>query len=733
MSHENCTELNVSRSDIAVQLIENDASVPIDERISELKAQIDDLEHDEQSGLITITDEELDEDVNLRFLQDFPSVIQSTVIPNSDSNANIRNKRDRELKPSKLKYNQELLLSILLASGTNRLKRLQYCVVRRLLKDRKCSFCSLGNIGMNLPSMTKFNTIIKPYMEKTILPRKELHIVSIHTEKAGAKGGCDKYESNDSVPISIVYPSEWARLDFLTPSTRNLIWGTDNDRDPSFSNIENTPIVKDRKNCLTHYKVTGKKTLESKLQTGTRLEMKIDHTSKTLNYLNGCGFDVVDVDDVDGRKEITVISEILKVSYASTPVQRKKEYKDENKTHKHIDKLSVGDILLDLKTENAVDAVLIFRHLMDCNLEAKRISLTICHKKKDSKCSRRTIDVISIVGLDTNNTEDKQNTNQGRLKDGRRYFVYRFILYSDGFNAYQSKTGSMDGIYIIVLGIPTSKRNSSTCIRKLSLCPPGTNAKDIMKFITEDIIKGTTTGITIDVDSEQVVLFLDPVAYIADTPALSSMTGTKGHNSNIPCHLCILVKGNMVETTGKFLNSRFIDSRNPSLKRSSRRIDDIIRSSKLTLKEICEVQGVNDVESCLCQLRKSLCVVQDNIPLALDGSKVLTGLFDEYRSSLISPDHVFLGLSSCVLQLLIQSFNNQQRDLLEAYIISYLKSGNIAFNTSIMKSTRTETATLTISEIYSIAYILPYAARSVLNRSNRRQLSEEQKRKRNKK
>lgn len=71
------------------------------------------------------------------------------------------------------------------------------------------------------------------------------------------------------------------------------------------------------------------------------------------------------------------------------------------------------------------------------------------------------------------------SVDRGRLEDGREFFVYRFLLYNDGFSPFSSKMGSMDGCYILPLGIPPDSRTSSGAIRRLWLTPPGVSSRDI--------------------------------------------------------------------------------------------------------------------------------------------------------------------------------------------------------------------------------------------------------------
>lgn len=56
----------------------------------------------------------------------------------------------------------------------------------------------------------------------------------------------------------------------------------------------------------------------------------------------------------------------------------------------------------------------------------------------------------------------------GQLKDGRRYFVYRFVLFWDGFTVGST---SMEGIYCVSLNLPAKYRSTISSVRVLSLVP----------------------------------------------------------------------------------------------------------------------------------------------------------------------------------------------------------------------------------------------------------------------
>lgn len=68
--------------------------------------------------------------------------------------------------------------------------------------------------------------------------------MNVDCSRAGAKLGIGRYESYWKAPLTVVEPSEWAQIDFETPSVRELIRGDAKEEDKVFDSIESTPIVR---------------------------------------------------------------------------------------------------------------------------------------------------------------------------------------------------------------------------------------------------------------------------------------------------------------------------------------------------------------------------------------------------------------------------------------------------------------------------------------------------------
>lgn len=627
---------------------------------------------------------------------------------------NNRNRNEKTGMTNLPALTEEAIICIMLISGSNRMKRKQYDICRRLFKKMICGICQVNEIGTALPSLSTYERSIKKYYEENVLIKSEILKLAIDRTKAGAKGST-MFENEYLVPVKFVKPTEWAVLDYKTPSIRNMIWGNCESVEDTH-NIEDADIVQNRKQCLSQFRVSGKKTIDEPIKKGIILELKVTVGKNSQKMIESCGFENVTETDVNGENEFVIRTEIMNVSYACDQCSKEKIYKNK----KYIERVDPGDIVIRIKTNEDVEATVTFKHINGEEDFENRLKLTYTKLlSKKRKASRINVFLNSVMAESLEDRTIHKTSNKGRLKDGKPYVVYRFLLFSDGFNAYQSRAGSMDGVYIILLGIPISKRNPTSCVRKLCLCPPGTNINDIIRELKDDIIDGMTNGRTVEINNEKTQIFLDLLGYIGDSPALASVVGSKGHNANIPCHLCIIEKSNDLGFGLKFFHDSLTDSRNPCLKRTYYRVEDIARNAQ-DKKEILDKLGLKSDESSLSVIRRAIIENKKNIPYNNEEEQILPGIFDEYRSSLISPDHVFLGLSSNLLNIVINFLEKADRIKLEAYVRCFLKEVvSTGSNCNVLNSNKNKVGTLTISEMYAIIYVLPFAFRATTEKYNK--------------
>ena len=130
----------------------------------------------------------------------------------------------------------EKFLAGLLICGSQRSNATMYKVVRNLINSNTCSMCGIPVAGLSLPGLTYLKNRVKPVM-RSLIAQHEILELTVDTHRAGAKVGVEKYKSKSAVPVLVVKPSEWARVDFSTPAIKKLIWDDENEDKNVFSSI----------------------------------------------------------------------------------------------------------------------------------------------------------------------------------------------------------------------------------------------------------------------------------------------------------------------------------------------------------------------------------------------------------------------------------------------------------------------------------------------------------------
>jgi len=575
--------------------------------------------------------------------------------------------------------NANNLLGCLLTCRSQRLSSVMYNVVRSLLGGRECSVCGASVTVAMLPGLTYLKTIVKPSAKLNLLPRHDVIQVTVNRSRAGAKLGIGKYVSDTKAPLTFVKPSEWARVDFATPSVRELIWGGEPEGDELFCNIESTPIVRQRSFFPAVNTVRDSEGLETLVGIGSRLKLTLVRNSKTDKALKKSFPKSVVNDKVNGVESAQVTCDVLAYAYVTDDRPGHNSLVSDMEPivferHKGCDD-KAGDVLFYLKCQHG-KARLVNRHNNSEN--GIPCALELCNGKL-SGCHIRMFPVEDVVCVENAaKPMDEYVPNKGRLEDGTKYYVYRILLYTDGFNAHRSRLGSMDGMYMMPLGIPVDRRTDAGCLHKICLAPPGVSATDIMDMVIENVTESMTHGIEVDDCGEKALIFPDILCYSGDSPALSSVIGTKGHSADCPCHSCsfrkrkekvLSIVGNDVSTSTCFA------------KRTHSKIRDIERQAGNDAKTLDGI-GVSNSNAPLMKLSDGVKNLT-NIPKTSKGKQVVPNCFDAFRFSLISPDHVFLGLISNALELFMKLMKRADREKFDACITAILRRNRMYGRTTI--------------------------------------------------
>ncbi len=595
---------------------------------------------------------------------------------------------------SRVKIDESTLHAFIFGHGSKRMHNQMYEAVRECCLNRRCKSCGVV-VGPKLPGLTFLKKLKNVFQEQWYV-KTEIAEITVDMEKSGAKCGVDKYSSTSKAPIKIVNISEWARMDFYSPSIRNEIWGfaepTEAESGICFDDIEKTPIIRRRLELISPFRMKNTCGIDAPITGGSKLTVYVNRTENIKSFLKRLDFCINEENIL--KNDVSCYRFFVSVNSV--------DYKTSSKTgfDKIVDR--EGDIVLYLPSYENTNMEKCFRQMADVT-EARWIFRAHVPNKKRTK-SMKTMRIIHAETdlSDPIHDESSYSASKGTLSDGRKYLVYRFLMYSDGFLGFRGKSGTMNGIYILLLGISPEKRTENSCIRKIALTPPGVSAGDVFKIIVDDMLKGMVEGIVVHLANEEFVIFLDPVAFTVDGPEAAVLTGTMGSSADMPCHLCCFRRAK----NQNFVGSRYgydanLESSDPVLRRTADRSIDIVEKGAKCCKEI----GIKKIYSSLSKMAQKIKSVSNSIPLNSNQVKVVPGCFDTYQNVLISPDHVLYGNSENILEACIVSMRPNDRLKFEKTIISMLNRNGLSAGNRILSSCNRKVATKSISDIYSIMFV----------------------------
>ena len=170
--------------------------------------------------------------------------------------------------------------------------------------------------------------------------------------------------------------------------------------------------------------------------------------------------------------------------------------------------------------------------------------------------------------------------NQGFLANGERFLIYRFALYIDGFNQFKDlqDTRSVAGCYILPLGLSMENRTGPGATRPITLASSSMNHYDVLHHIIDDVSRAAGTGIHgVDPYGREVRIFLDPVTFYGDYPAVSACCGVLGHNANAFCTHCHVTR-RRAPGSAKFLSTSMHHSRRMGFMRTDCRTQSYLNA-----------------------------------------------------------------------------------------------------------------------------------------------------------
>ena len=274
--------------------------------------------------------------------------------------------------------------------------------------------------------------------------------------------------------------------------------------------------------------------------------------------------------------------------------------------------------------------------------------------------------VVSVLlnKLDTNTKDEAQVYRWfEKLPNGTPYVNYPFWIYCDDFRESSYKTGSAGGCYMLPVGVPREARRGSAAVRVLSLTGPGVSTNKALKYLFEDIVKGSVDGIReIDSSGNDYIIFLDCLGLISDYIACQHILDTMGVVSDVLCHLCSTKRGDNHSPSLQFGFEGFAvrNSDSDCLFRSSNRME-LLRKRTGFDRNVAKYYGVQYYEESTPylpwhnfeHLLKKGC---ENVQTGIE-DRIASIVFDPYRSNMIGIEHMLTGLAKNAFDHAFQSLD----------------------------------------------------------------------------
>ena len=443
------------------------------------------------------------------------------------------------------------LFAVLLCGGTVRMTVEYYETLRETLIWQALKH---GKREDALPGIRKIQRAIMPLMRSSFYARSE--VVALRKRN----GGTDK--------VRVVVPSEWAILDtctaplfdalFSLPSSASTASG------PSFvfDDIENTPIVRHRKSVVdsSSYIFVDANQEEDTAPfpkipvpagPGDCIEVKFISSIEADSILGS----EIGADMQAGTKVQLAIFTIVSIWDVHNEASSFSGTIQSLKCFVKCRTMKPADTVVELNptfgdTLEKYSFILLYRYRRVVPGEAIRQLYIIPRRAVTDGELEPDLCIISRVRgvkLTSKCTASHPSTYfsrcTGYLDDGRRYVIYRVLLYCDDFQPHSSTTSSYGGCYMLPMGIPPAQRAGYGAVRCIGLTPPQMSTNEVLQYIVPDLVKCCTTGVQgQDPTGNPVTIFIDVLGFIGDYPAVSHALDVLGHNSRAPCHLCCFVR-----------------------------------------------------------------------------------------------------------------------------------------------------------------------------------------------
>ena len=257
--------------------------------------------------------------------------------------------------------------------------------------------------------------------------------------------------------------------------------------------------------------------------------------------------------------------------------------------------------------------------------------------------------------------------NKGLLPCGTRYYIYRVALYADAFNQYKSiaNKNKVVGVYLLPLGLPSQQRRSADAARVITVVPDGHNVRTVLRKIKDDLIEAATEGVLgMDPYGNMARIFIDPVSFYGDYPAVTCMTDVRGHNATAFCTFCMMRRRTRAEGNS-LLHLKQAHSRRLGYMRFDTRTY-AIRSSNPPVDLMQSLGFANDIGREVYPAEETPLVHYSRRVRELDKASIRSTLvmsleFDPCLNVAAAPDHLFTGMITEVFKACFMGMDSDRR------------------------------------------------------------------------
>lgn len=254
------------------------------------------------------------------------------------------------------------------------------------------------------------------------------------------------------------------------------------------------------------------------------------------------------------------------------------------------------------------------------------------------------------------------------------------MIYHDNFHKSSLLFGhrSVGGCYMMPIGFSNERRYSASADSPISLTPAGMYSAEVLDHIVPDIGKGALEGLmSTDPYGLPIRIFLDPIGFMADYPAASSVLDFKYHTADAPCTLCSFTRNKNI-VGADYAYTTAVTSR----RMGTARYMEISHAIRHT--------GMKDVSSKYMGVREGGAQILQNSPLFMlyeglksgraktarnaNGVHVGSPYLDTYLCSPVATDHALMGLSKNVLTLFLKLLREDLRQQVDIEVYAYVNA-----------------------------------------------------------